>query len=638
MAILRLEEITFGHVQPPLLEGVTLNVERGERVGLLGRNGVGKSTLMRIILGELEPEEGRVIFEPGVKVSYLTQHVPTDIGRSIFDRVADGLGDHADAVSTYHRLHQRDDASLTDADHDAMTDAVQRLSDHDLWDGLHRVERIIEEMDLDADAPFDDLSAGMKRRALLARALVVEPDILLLDEPTNHLDIDSIVWLQDFLSRFEGTLFFVTHDRAFLQAMATRIIEIERARLLDIACDYASFLQRRETLLEAEAKQEALFDKRLAEEERWIRKGIKARRKRNQGRVRALKEMREQRRNRREKMGTARITAQEAEKSGRLVVRATDVSFRYGDDDRPILRDFTSDIYRGDKIGLVGPNGVGKTTMLKVLLGELPPTSGTVEIGTRLSVAYFDQLRAQLDESKSVRDVVAGGAESIEINGQRRHVLGYLQDFLFAPDRSQLRVGLLSGGERNRLMLAKMFTKPSNVLVLDEPTNDLDTETLELLEELIADYAGTVFLVSHDRQFLNNVVTSTIAFEGDGVVKEYVGGYDDYLRQRANAEAAAEASKSSARSAAPAKDASSTTATATASRKITFNERHELEALPAEIETLEADLKKLYDEMADPAFYKQDAATITATTAQSEKLKKRLAEVYERWEFLESLV
>ncbi|MBI1375652.1 MAG: ATP-binding cassette domain-containing protein [Phycisphaera sp.] len=644
MAILRIRDLTFGHTRPPLLDGVTLNVERGERVGLLGRNGVGKSTLMRLILGDLAPEDGQVMFETGAKVAYLTQHVPTDLGRSIFERVADGLGEHAGAVGTYHRLHERSlTSTLTDDEQDVMAHAADLLSEHNLWDGLHRVERTIEEMDLDADAPFDALSAGMKRRALLARAIVDKPDLLLLDEPTNHLDIDSIIWLQDYLQRFTGTLMFVTHDRAFLQALSTRIVEIERGRLLDMTCDYETFVRRREELLEAEDKQQALFDKRLAEEERWIRQGIKARRKRNQGRVRSLVKMREQRRARRQKVGTAKLTAQEAERSGALVARADNVSFSY--DDKPVIREFSVEVYRGDKIGLIGPNGVGKTTMLRVLLGQLEPQSGDVSLGTKMSVAYFDQLREQLDGSKSVRDVVAYDAESVEVNGKSRHVLSYLQDFLFTPERAQLRVDLLSGGERNRLMLARMFTRPANVLVLDEPTNDLDTDTLELLEELLVEFPGTVFLVSHDRTFLNNVVTSTLAFEGDGVIKEYVGGYDDWLRQRSSPSEAPAASASDGAKqitkqnadAAAAPRTAAATETAATTRKISYNERRELESLPDRIESLETQRKELYARMSDPAFYQGEPKKIAQTTSELERIDAELAAAFTRWEFLDAL-
>ncbi len=432
MAILRFKDLTYGHTHPPLLDGVTLNVEHGDRIGLLGRNGVGKSTLMRLITGELTPEHGTLEFEPGVRAAYLTQHVPTDLGGTIFEHVAGGLGEVGDSVATQHRLDQRTD--LKPDEQKALDDALVHIGDHDAWDAAHRVERVLTTMELEPDALFDTLSAGMKRRVLLARALVSEPELLLLDEPTNHLDIQSILWLQDFLSRFNGTLVFVTHDRAFLQALATRILEIDRGRIFDFACDYPTFLKRRDELLAAEEKQEALFDKKLSQEERWIRQGVKARRTRNEGRVRALVQMREQHRARRQKVGSVRMQIQEAERSGQRVVEAKEIHFAFGD--QVIVQQFSTEIQRGDRIGLIGPNGVGKTTLLKLLLGELKPTKGTIKIGTRLDVAYFDQLRGQLDDSETVRYNVAKGGETIDLNGKSRHVLGYLQDFLFPPDRA----------------------------------------------------------------------------------------------------------------------------------------------------------------------------------------------------------
>jgi ATP-binding cassette subfamily F protein uup len=627
MSVLRVADVTFGFGSPPLLEGTTLSIERGERVGLLGRNGVGKSTLLRLIGGELAPESGTISFEPGARAAYLAQHVPSGLGGTIFERVAEGLGGIGEAIGTYHRLTRHAASSkLDDAEHDLLERAGARLGENDSWEKLHRVERTLAEMQMDGDEPFDSLSAGRKRRVLLARAIVGRPDVLLLDEPTNHLDIDSIVWLEDYLLHFPGTVIFVTHDRTFLQALATRVIELERGRLFDFKLDYASFLSHRDALLEAEAKEQAQFDKKLAEEERWVRKGVKARRKRNEGRVKALLAMREERRARRVQVGTVRMQAQEAERSGQRVVLADAVSFSYGD--RPILRDFSAEICRGDRIGLIGPNGVGKTTLLRILLGELPPDSGTVKLGTRLAVAYFDQLRQQLDESKTVRDSVADGQETIDVNGTSRHVLSYLGDFLFPPDRARLGVGVLSGGERNRLLLARLFARPSNVLVLDEPTNDLDAETLELLEELLADYSGTVFLVSHDRSFLNNVVTSTIAFEGNGVVKEYAGGYDDYLRQR----------RAVPRPVVTAVSRPAVPPSSSDLRKLGFNERRELESLPRKIEELEARQKQLHVDMAAPGYHRQGAGRINAARSELEAIERDLAAAYARWGVLEELV
>ena len=629
MSVLRIAEVTFGYGSPPLLEDTTLNIERGERVGLLGRNGMGKSTLLRLIAGELPPDAGSIALDSGARVTYLTQHVPSWLGGTIFDRVADGFAGIGADMATYHRLTQQAASSaLTDHDRALLVKCADRLGEDHSWEKFHEVERTLSEMGLEGDHSFDSLSAGNKRRVLLARAIVGDPDILLLDEPTNHLDIESIVWLQDYLLRFTGTVIFVTHDRTFLQALATRIFELDRGRMFDFRLDYGTFLKHRNELLEAETKQEAQFDKKLAEEERWLRKGIKARRVRNVGRVRALEVMREERRSRRLRVGTVRMAAPEAGRSGQQVVLANAVTFAYGD--RAIVSDFSTEICRGDRIGLIGPNGVGKTTLLRILMGHLTPTSGTVKLGTQLAVAYFDQLRQQLDESKTVRESVADGQDTITINGKTRHVLGYLQDFLFPPARAQMGVGVLSGGERNRLMLARMFARPSNVLVLDEPTNDLDTETLELLEELLGDYAGTVFLVSHDRSFLNNVVTSTIAFLGNGTVKEYAGGYDDYLRQHRAARRAVAPTVSK-------RGSPVSTPTTSAPRKLTFKEQRELESLPGTIEKLEARQNALHLKMADPGYHRQGADQIKAARSELELIQQELSAAYGRWEALEGV-
>ncbi|MBV8881219.1 MAG: ATP-binding cassette domain-containing protein [Planctomycetaceae bacterium] len=622
MTAVRLADVTFGFGSPPQIEGVTLNIERGERVGLLGRNGVGKSTLLKLISGELRPESGAVVLEPGAHAAYLTQDVPSGLDGSVFDRVADGLGPLGAAIADYHRLHRQ-----AHPDQARLDEAVRKLGESHAWEKLHQVERILGDMDLDGERSYADLSAGRKRRVLLARALVSRPEILLLDEPTNHLDIESIVWLQDYLQHFDGTVFFITHDRAFLQALATRVVELDRGRLFDFKGDYANFLRHRDELLEGEARQEALFDKKLAQEEVWLRKGIKARRTRNEGRVRALMAMRQERAQRRKQAGTLKMTAQEGERSGARVVKLDDVSFSYGD--RVILRNFSTEIGRGDRVGLIGPNGAGKTTLLRILLGQIAPQAGTVQLGTNLEIAYFDQLRGQLDESKTVKESVADGVETIDVNGTSRHVLSYLGDFLFTPDRARMGVGMLSGGERNRLLLARMFTRPSNVLVLDEPTNDLDQETLELLEEVLADYSGTVFLVSHDRTFLNNVVTSTIAVEGGGNVREYAGGYDDYLRQRP-----APARPAAAPTAKPV--VPSTAPVGSGPRKLSFKEKRELEELPGKIEALEARQQELHRQMADPAWHRQGADRITAATQELETVVRELERAYERWGLLEA--
>ncbi len=584
MALLSLKDVSLAFGGPKLLDGAALQIERGQRVCLLGRNGEGKSTLMRLIAGEIEPDEGEIVRAQGLRVGRLEQDVPQHESTSVAREVAEGLG----------------------ADPD------------------HRVESILSRMGLDGEARFDSLSAGMKRRVLLAKAIVSEPDVLLLDEPTNHLDIEAIRWLEDFLLRYGGTLLFVTHDRAFLGRLATRIIELDRGKLFDWACDYATFLKRREEVLAAEARQQALFDKNLAQEEVWIRKGIQARRTRNEGRVRALKALREERSKRRERQGTAKMQAQEAEKSGSLVIKAEGVEFSYGE--KSIIRGLTTSVARGDKIGIIGPNGAGKSTLLRLLLGQLEPSQGTIRLGTNLEIAYFDQSKAKLDDEKTVQQNVSDGYDSIVIDGQARHVLGYLQDFLFPPERSRSLVKVLSGGERSRLLLAKLFTKPSNVLVLDEPTNDLDVETLELLEGLLVGYQGTILLVSHDRAFLNNVVTSTLAIEPDGEVKEYDGGYDDFLRQR-QVEAPTETAAIKP-AAAPKEKA----------RKMGNKERRELDALPLKIETLESARHELHAVMADPAFYRKESGEIAEMTARLAALEAELAVAYERWEILEGQV
>ena len=596
MALLSLREISLAFGGPRLFDQADFHIEQGERVCLLGRNGEGKSTLLRLILGEIQPDEGEVVRRQGLRVSRLEQDVPrTEVG-SVAEVVARGL-DERDRVGT---------------------------------SAGRRVDAILSRMSLDPEARFESLSSGMKRRVLLARALVAEPDVLLLDEPTNHLDVAAIEWLEEFLSRFAGTLVFVTHDRAFLTRLATRIVELDRGRLQSWDCDYPTFLKRRDELLEAEERQRALFDKKLAQEETWIRKGVEARRTRNEGRVRALKVMRDERRKRRERQSTARIQVQEAERGGTMVVEAKGVGFSYGG--REVIRGLETTIYRGDKVGLIGPNGAGKTTLLRLLLGELTPTSGAIRLGTNLEVAYFDQLKAGLDEEKSVQKNVSE-YDTITINGQPRHIIGYLQDFLFTPDRARTLVKFLSGGERSRLLLAKLFTRPSNVLVLDEPTNDLDIETLELLESLIVEYQGTVLLVSHDRAFLNNVVASTLVIDSEGNVREFEGGHDDAVRQMAAAAVAA-GPKSTAIAAPP--RAESAAAADDRPRKLSFKERRELETLPATIETLEAAVRELHASMADPAFFRQEKGVIAEANARLATLENQLAEAYDRWESLEA--
>ncbi len=525
-----IHEVSISLGGPLLLDGATLPIEAGERIGLLGRNGAGKSTLLKMINGDVPPDSGEIVKSPETRVALLPQDVPATLPGTVFEIVASGGHEHLEVLRQYHELTTQ--LARGGGPHllEKLERVQHRLETSGAWHFHQRVETVIGWTSLDEDAEFRLLSAGLKRRVLLARALAHEPDLLLLDEPTNHLDIDSILWLEEFLLRFNKTLIFVTHDRAFLQRMATRIVEIDRGRLLSFDCDYSTYLERRQAMLDMEEKAWQDFDRKLAKEEVWIRQGIKARRTRNEGRVRALEQLRLERDLRRERMGNARIAIVEASRSGRLVVDAEKISFSY--DGKKIVENFSTTILRKDKIGILGPNGSGKTTLLKLLLGELKPQKGRVRLGAGLKIAYFDQLRAQLDEDRTLRDSIADGGDTVIVGGATRHVVGYLQDFLFAPDQIAAPVRLLSGGERNRLLLAKLFSVPSNVLVLDEPTNDLDTETLSLLEERLLTYSGTILLVSHDRAFLNNVVTSTLVFESDGRLREYVGGYDDWLRQR----------------------------------------------------------------------------------------------------------
>ncbi|PTX95640.1 ATP-binding cassette domain-containing protein [Opitutus sp. ER46] len=606
MSLVSLLDVSLSFGGAPLLDRVNLQIDRGERVCLVGRNGAGKSTLMKVILGETQPDSGQVIRQPGAVFSTLRQEVPAGL------------------VGTVRQVVEGEGGSF---------------EEHNDWERADRVDRLLEAMGLPADTEFGALSAGQKRRVLLARGLVEDPQMLLLDEPTNHLDLASIRWLEEFLSSWGGALLFVTHDRAFLRKLATRIVEVDRGKLIGWACDYDTFLVRKQAVLEAEEVQRAQFDKKLAQEEEWIRRGVRAQRSRAQNRINALKAMRAERAARRERAGTARITAQTADRSGFKVITCEDVSFRY--DDRWVIRDFTTRIERGDKVGIVGPNGSGKTTLLRLMLGQLAPQAGTVEQGTRLEVVYFDQLRAQLNEEMRVQDAVADGNATVTINGRTRHVISYLEDFLFEPARARTPIKALSGGERNRLLLARQFTKPANVLVLDEPTNDLDAETLELLEDLLVEFEGTVLLVSHDRAFLNEVCTSLLVFEGDGRISEYIGGYDDWQKETArNAAAAAaraEEEKRAAAEAARAEAAASASSAAPAkrSRKLSNKERAELEALPAKIEALETEQAKLTTTLADPVFFKTAGAEVGKTTARLHELEQELAAAYARWAELE---
>ena len=634
MAVVSLRDVSFGFGGSQLLvEHAELQIERGERVCFVGRNGAGKSTLMRLILGELAPDAGLIELETGTRVARQVQDVPSGLTGTTFDEAAAGLGPIGLAVAAHYRLHRSSD--IDPSVRESLEQLAHSLDPERAWEWEHRVEQTLDRMQLDPWTPFDQLSSGMKRRVLLARSLVVDPDLLLLDEPTNHLDLETIRWLEDFLLRFAGTLIFVTHDRVFLERLATRIVEIDRGRLFDWTCNYRTFLERKEAALAVEDQQQALFDKKLAQEEAWLRKGVKARRTRNEGRVRALEQLRREHQARRQKLGTVQVELhQDAERSGSLVIQTNRLS--YDIDGRTIIRDLSTTVFRGDKVGIIGPNGCGKTTLLRLLLGELPPTSGNVRQGTRLEIGYFDQLRAQLDDEETVLENVAHGQDRLVINGKSRHIFGYLEDFLFTPERSKTQVRFLSGGERNRLLLARLFARPSNLLVLDEPTNDLDVETLELLESLVVEYPGTVLLVSHDRAFLNNVATHTLVFEGDGMVKEYAGGYDDWLAQRA--------SQTDASPAAAAKKTSQpvTTEPARASparpRSLSYKEQRELEQLHQQIEDWETEEAALHQQMSTPGFYQQDGAAIARATQQLEVLHHRLAAAYQRWEMLEAQV
>ncbi len=626
MALITLREVVVSFGGQPLLDGLNLQIDAGERVCLVGRNGAGKSTLMKVLAGKITPDDGQIEHQQGLVVTRLKQEVPHDTTGSVYDVVADGLGKQGEMLSRYHHASQKVATDYNDATMAELERAQHALEACDGWDASQRVDTMISRLDLPADDEFSSLSGGLKRRVLLAQALVLDPDLLLLDEPTNHLDIEAINWMEEFLLNYKATLLFVTHDRMLLQHLATRIIDLDRGRLTSWPGNYATYLERKEAALEAEESANALFDKKLAEEEKWIRKGIKARRTRNEGRVRALKALRQEHSERRNRVGTANIKAQAVEASGKIVIELEDVCQRYGD--KNILDNFSATILRGDKIGIIGPNGAGKSTLLKILLGKLEPQQGSVKLGTKLEIAYFDQHRAQLDAEKTVIENIGDGSDEIIINGQPRHVISYMQDFLFSPQRARTPVKALSGGERNRLLLAKLFTKPANMLVMDEPTNDLDVETLELLEELLIEYKGTLLLVSHDRAFINNVVTDSLVFEGDGQVNSYVGGYDDWLRQRAEKNpqpASAKTGKSKAKA----------SSNAAATKKLSYNDQREFDALPAKIEALDAEMEQIQKMLSDPDLYQKDANKVVELNARSEAIEAELTQCYERWEALE---
>jgi len=621
MAHLFLRDMHLNYGTQTLFNKLTFQIEPNERVCIVGRNGEGKSTLLKVIEGEIEADDGTRIVQDGIKIAKLQQEVPNDMNGTVFHIIALGLGNAGALIDKYHALSHQLTENYQESVLEEMTIVQHEIEKQDGWTVNQKVETVISKLKLPADAEFSSLSGGMKRRVLLAKALVQEPDILLLDEPTNHLDIPSIQWLEDFLKNLNCSLVFITHDRAFLQALATRIVELDRGNLYSWDCDYATYLIRKSEQLESEAKSNMEFDKKLAQEEVWIRQGIKARRTRNEGRVRELEKLRNERQARRSQQGKANLQSNVAEKSGKQVIEIDNINFEFAD--KIIVKDFSSMVIRGDKIGIIGANGCGKSTLLKLILGDLQPQSGTVKLGTNLKIAYFDQHRIQLDENAKVAESVVEESDYIEINGQRKHVMGYLQDFLFSPERARQPVKSLSGGERNRLLLAKVFAKPSNLLVLDEPTNDLDIETLELLEELILNYQGTILIVSHDRQFLNAVATSSIVFDAQGEVNEYVGGYDDWLRQRPNL--------------APTKTdkkITSTKKTEPTKKKLSYKEQQQYDAIPLQIDELEKNIEQLGKISAQADFYQQD--DFQKTLDKISHKEKELETLFAAWEELES--
>ena len=636
MALLALQNISLSFGGPALLDGVNLTVEARERICLIGRNGAGKSTLMKVINGQIKADSGEKIVEGGAIITQLEQEVPRDMSGSVYEVVASGLQELGDLLTQYHQLNERDDIG-SDSWLSRMGQIQHELEANNGWHFQVNIDKVISLLKLNPEADFSKLSGGIKRRVLLARALVQEPDILLLDEPTNHLDINAILWLEEFLkNNYKGSLIFITHDRAFLKSLATRIIELDRGKATSWPGDYANFLRRKEEALHAEELENKRFDKKLAQEEIWIRQGVKARRTRNEGRVRALEKMRKERSNRRVQQGSAVLRIDSGERTGKRVVEVENLSYTLPNG-RILIDNLSLLIQRGDKIGLIGPNGVGKSTLLRVLLGEIKADSGKLIQGTNVQVAYFDQLRSQLDETKTVKDNLDNGADRITINGESKHVISYLQDFLFTPQRVNSPVKSLSGGERNRLLLAKLFIKPANVLVLDEPTNDLDVDTLELLEELLLSYKGTVLLVSHDRAFINNIVTSCLVFKGKGEIDEFIGSYDDWQALNPSAGLGDESNKKTTKSK-PKKEKTikQTSVTPVSNiKKLSYNEKRELEQLPKEIEALEEEIAQLHQIMSDSDFYQQDQKKIKTITETLQKTETLLEEKYVRWEVLD---
>lgn len=598
MALLNLQNISLHFGNKIILDDIDIQIHEGEKISLLGRNGAGKSTIMKLIAGEISQDSGNIIRDKGLKTALLTQNVPDNLIGSIYEVIAEGIA--------------------------PLSEIANNMSKQEEDHCRRQIEKTLSILNLNGDDRFENLSAGMKRRVLLGRVLVNDPHILLLDEPTNHLDIESIRWLEEFLVRYPKTVFFVTHDRAFMQKIANRIVELDRGKLFDWRCAYQTFLERKDAWLDAEEKQNALFDKRLSQEEAWLRKGVKARRTRNEGRVRALKKMRNERSQRREIQGTVKLEVQKSENSGKIVIEANDISFGYND--KSIIKNFSTTIMRGDKIAIIGPNGCGKSTLIKLLLNELQPTVNNVKIGTKIETAYFDQLRNQLDDSKSVRENVTDGTDLIDLNGKKKHVVGYLQDFLFTPDVVDVKVKDLSGGEKNRLLLARLFAKPFNFLIMDEPTNDLDIETIELLEELLLDFEGTLLLVSHDREFVNNVASTVLAFEGDGLIKEYAGGYEDWLRKQ---------SEKKSKESGPVKNYKEERVQV--KKKLSFKEKALLELLPKTIEEKENEKALIISQISDPEFYKNNGPKISVYNEEIARIEKELENLYIQWDELETL-
>ena len=631
MPLLRLDKVSLHFGTQVLLDEVDLVISRGEKLGLLGRNGTGKTTLLKVLAGELSPDSGERWLRPGVKLARLEQTLPEGDELTVFEVVAAGLSRAGELVAEYHRLVH----DTTNTDLDTLARVQQQLEDVDGWTLQQRVETIISQLQLPADSTMGELSGGWRRRVALGQALVGDPDILLLDEPTNHLDIPAINWLEEQLRSFRGSLILITHDRRFLQNVANSIAELDRGHLTVWRGDYRGFLQHREQQLLAEERANELFDKKLAQEEVWIRQGIKARRTRNEGRVRALEAMRNERSRRRERQGKADFAVEDAGQSGKIVVELQHVSQAFGG--RTIIRDFSTIVQRGDRIGIVGANGAGKSTLVKILLGQLQPDSGVVKRGSKLEVAYSDQLRGQLDPEKNLIDNVCGGQEFIEINGKRRHAISYLGDFLFSPERVRTPVKALSGGEQNRAVLARLFSKPANLLVLDEPTNDLDIETLELLEEILLTFDGTVLLVSHDREFMDNVVTSLLVVEGNGVVSEHAGGYSDWLRRggrlvESSGAHASDKPQAPTATPAPAKPA----AQVQKKKKLSYKDQRELEAMPALIESLERRQQELEQTMAEPDFYQREHSQVQDVIARLAAVQEEMEAAFERWAELDA--